>query len=47
MAKRKASPYVPGVRSDDWRKIKNPNWKAGRTLRPRVSLSSRARLALL
>jgi len=31
MAKRKLSPYRPGVRSDDWLKIKRPGWQEGRT----------------
>lgn len=30
MAKRKDSPYSPGVRSDNWRKIKRPGWREGR-----------------
>jgi len=33
VAKRKASPYRPGVRSDDWRKIKRPGWQIGRLWR--------------
>lgn len=33
VAKRKASAYRPGVRSDDWRKIKRPNWMEGRRWR--------------
>jgi bifunctional non-homologous end joining protein LigD len=30
VAKRKASCYVPGARSPDWRKIKRPGWQEGR-----------------
>nr|WP_236589991.1 hypothetical protein [Ramlibacter aurantiacus] len=30
MAKRRDSFYRPGVRSDDWRKIKRPGWQDGR-----------------
>jgi bifunctional non-homologous end joining protein LigD len=30
VAKRRASPYRPGVRSPDWRKIKRPGWQQGR-----------------
>jgi bifunctional non-homologous end joining protein LigD len=33
VAKRKASPYRPGVRSDDWLKIKRPDWQEGRIWR--------------
>lgn len=33
MAKRLASPYVPGVVSPDWVKIKRPGWQEGRTWR--------------
>ena len=35
MAKRLQSPYQPGVRSDDWRKIKRANWQEGRIWRGR------------
>lgn len=31
VAKRLASPYVPGVISRDWLKIKRPGWQEGRT----------------
>jgi bifunctional non-homologous end joining protein LigD len=30
MAKRRESPYLPGVRSDSWRKVKRPGWRDGR-----------------
>lgn len=30
MAKRRDSPYRPGVRSPDWLKIKRPGWQTGR-----------------
>lgn len=30
MAKRRDSPYLPGVRSDSWVKIKRPGWQEGR-----------------
>jgi ATP-dependent DNA ligase len=30
VAKRKASAYHPGVRSDEWRKVKRPGWNADR-----------------
>jgi bifunctional non-homologous end joining protein LigD len=33
VAKRLASPYVPGVISRDWRKVKRPGWQEGRTWR--------------
>lgn len=33
MAKRLASPYLPGVVSPDWLKIKRPGWQDGRTWR--------------
>jgi bifunctional non-homologous end joining protein LigD len=33
MAKRRDSHYRPGVRSDDWRKIKRPGWQEGRRWR--------------
>jgi bifunctional non-homologous end joining protein LigD len=33
VAKRLASPYVPGVISKDWRKVKRPGWQEGRTWR--------------
>jgi bifunctional non-homologous end joining protein LigD len=33
VAKRCDSPYVPGVRSRDWLKIKRPGWQEGRTWR--------------
>jgi ATP-dependent DNA ligase len=33
VAKRKMSPYRPGVRSEDWLKIKRPGWQEGRTWR--------------
>jgi bifunctional non-homologous end joining protein LigD len=33
VAKRLASPYVPGVISKDWRKVKRPDWQEGRTWR--------------
>lgn len=33
MAKRRASHYQPGVRSDHWRRIKRPGWQEGRTWR--------------
>jgi bifunctional non-homologous end joining protein LigD len=33
VAKRRDSPYRPGVRSDDWRKIKRPGWNEGRLWR--------------
>ncbi|WP_374617122.1 ATP-dependent DNA ligase [Thauera aminoaromatica] len=33
MAKRKASTYHSGVRSEDWRKIKRPGWREGRLWR--------------
>lgn len=33
MAKLAAGPYRPGVRSDDWRKIKRPGWREGRIWR--------------
>jgi bifunctional non-homologous end joining protein LigD len=33
VAKRRDSPYRPGVRSDDWRKIKRPGWSEGRLWR--------------
>lgn len=33
VAKRKASIYRPGVRSPDWRKIKQPDWQEGRKWR--------------
>jgi bifunctional non-homologous end joining protein LigD len=33
MAKLRTSPYRPGVRSDDWRKIKRPDWMEGRRWR--------------
>jgi bifunctional non-homologous end joining protein LigD len=33
VAKRLASPYLPGVRSPDWLKIKRPGWQEGRTWR--------------
>lgn len=31
VAKRKDSPYLPGVRSDAWKKIKRADWAEGRT----------------
>lgn len=31
VAKRLASPYLPGVRTRDWLKIKRPGWQEGRT----------------
>ena len=30
VAKRRDSRYLPGVRSDSWRKIKRPGWRQGR-----------------
>jgi bifunctional non-homologous end joining protein LigD len=33
VAKRLGSAYLPGVRSDDWRKIKIPGWNEGRIWR--------------
>lgn len=33
VAKRKMSPYRPGVRSKDWLKIKRPDWQEGRRWR--------------
>lgn len=33
VAKRLASPYLPGVRTKDWLKIKRPGWHEGRTWR--------------
>ncbi len=33
VAKRRASPYRPGVRSADWLKIKRPGWQNGRLWR--------------
>lgn len=33
VAKRKTSPYQPGVVSSDWLKIKRPGWQEGRTWR--------------
>lgn len=30
IAKHRDSPYLPGVRSDSWRKIKRPGWNEGR-----------------
>lgn len=33
VAKRLASPYLPGVISPDWRKMKRPGWSEGRTWR--------------
>jgi bifunctional non-homologous end joining protein LigD len=33
VAKRKESRYHPGVRSDEWRKIKRPGWQEGRIWR--------------
>lgn len=33
IAKRRGSTYQPGVRSDDWRKIKRPGWNEGREWR--------------
>jgi bifunctional non-homologous end joining protein LigD len=33
VAKRRTSPYQPGVRSRDWLKIKRPDWQEGRTWR--------------
>jgi bifunctional non-homologous end joining protein LigD len=33
VAKRLASPYLPGIRSPDWLKIKRPGWQEGRTWR--------------
>jgi bifunctional non-homologous end joining protein LigD len=33
VAKRLASPYVPGVVSRDWLKVKRPGWQEGRTWR--------------
>jgi bifunctional non-homologous end joining protein LigD len=33
VAKRKDSPYLPGVRSDHWRKIKRAGWQEGRSWR--------------
>lgn len=33
VAKRLESPYLPGVRSRDWLKIKGPGWQEGRTWR--------------
>lgn len=34
VAKRLASPYLPGAISPDWIKIKRPGWQEGRTWRP-------------
>jgi bifunctional non-homologous end joining protein LigD len=33
VAKRLASPYMPGMLSRDWLKIKRPGWQEGRTWR--------------
>jgi len=33
VAKRKASPYRPGVRSEDWLKVKRAGWQEGRVWR--------------
>jgi bifunctional non-homologous end joining protein LigD len=33
VAKRLASPYLPGVRSVHWLKIKRPGWQEGRAWR--------------
>lgn len=33
VAKRRQSAYRPGVRSDDWRKVKRPGWQEGRRWR--------------
>jgi bifunctional non-homologous end joining protein LigD len=34
VAKRRESVYKPGVRSNDWLKIKRPGWQEGRTWSP-------------
>lgn len=33
VAKRRGSPYLPGIRSRDWLKVKRPGWQEGRTWR--------------
>jgi bifunctional non-homologous end joining protein LigD len=33
VAKRLSSPYMPGMLSRDWLKIKRPGWQEGRTWR--------------